>query len=65
MDTFNKTKKTLIQAMNRLENQFSQQTNPISERPKGTLPSQPLPNPRNFRQANETQIQINVIFFIH
>ena len=53
MDTFNKTQETLIQAMTRLENQFSQQANPISERPKGTLPSQPLSNPRNFRQDNE------------
>ena len=55
MDTFNKTQVTLIQAMTRLENQFSQQTNTISERPKGTLPNQPLSNPINFRQANEAQ----------
>ena len=55
MDTFYKTKETLIQAMTRLENQFSQQANPISERPKGTLPSQSLPNPKNFRHANEAQ----------
>ena len=41
--------------MTKLENQFSQQANTISDRPKETLPSQPLPNPRNFRQANEAQ----------
>ena len=39
MDTFNKTHEILIQAMTKLENQFSQQANPISEKPKGTLPS--------------------------
>ena len=53
MDTFNKTQETLIQVMTRLENQFSQQADPISERSKETLPSQPLPNPRNFRQVNK------------
>jgi len=35
--------------------QLSQQANPISERQTGTLPSQPLPIPRNFGQANEAQ----------
>ena len=49
MDTFNKAQEILIQAMTRLENQFSQQANPIYERTKGTLPSQPLLNPGNFR----------------
>ena len=39
MDTFNKTQETLIQAMTKLENRFSQQANPISEKSKGTLPS--------------------------
>ena len=42
MDTFRKTQETLIQIMHRIENQVSQQANPISERPKGTLSSQPL-----------------------
>ena len=47
---------SLTQAPTRIEkNQVSPQANPISERPKGTLPSQPLPNPRNFRQVNEAQ----------
>jgi len=55
MDTFNKTQETLIQIMTRIEAQLSQQANQISERPKGTLPSQALPNPKNFRQVNEAQ----------
>ena len=41
MYTFNKTQETLIQAVTKLENQLNQQANSISERPKGTLPSQP------------------------
>ena len=41
--------------MTRIEMQLSQQTTPISERQKGTLPSQPLLKPRNPRQANEAQ----------
>jgi len=50
--------------MTKLENQLCQQANPSSERPKGTLPSQPLPNPRNFRQANEAQDpnQCNLVY---
>ena len=49
LDTFNKTQDTLIQAMLKIENnQVNQQANPISERQKETLSSQPLPNPRNF-----------------
>ena len=56
MDSFSKTQDTLIQAMHRIEkNQVSQQAYPISERLKETLPSQSLPNPRNFRQVNEAQ----------
>ena len=39
--------------MTRLEIQLSQQANP----PEGTFPSQLLPNPKNFRQANEAQYQ--------
>ena len=41
--------------MTMIEMQLSQQANPISERQKGTLPSQPLPSPKNPRQANEAQ----------
>jgi len=53
---------SMTQALTRIEkNQVSQQANSISERPKGTLPSQPLPNPRNFRQVNKFKIQISVM----
>jgi len=34
---------------------MSQLANSQSERPKGTLPSQPLVNPKNFNQAYEVQ----------
>jgi len=44
----------------RLEVQMSKLANSLSERPKGTLPSQPLANPKNFNQAYEVQdSQIN------
>ena len=39
------------QAISRLEIQMSQLANSLSERPKGTLPSQPLVNPKNFNQG--------------
>ena len=53
--------------MHRIEkNQVSPQADLISERPKGTLPSQSLSNPRNFRQVNEAQDpnQCNVIHIL-
>jgi len=54
-DIFSKTQETLIQAMHRIKrNQESPQVNLISERPKRTLPSQPLHNPKNFMQINKT-----------
>ena len=53
VDTLVKSQETLAQVMTRIEMQLSQQANPISERQKGTLPSQPLSNPKNPRQANE------------
>ena len=55
VDTLVKSQETLAQIMTRIEMQLSQQANPISEIQKKTLPSQPLSNPRNPRQANETQ----------
>jgi len=36
---------------------MSQLANSVSERPKETLPSQPLTNPKNSSQANVTQDQ--------
>ena len=50
VDTLVKSQDTLAQVLTRIEMQLNQQ-----ERQKETLPSQPLPNPRNPRQANEAQ----------
>ena len=50
VDTLVKSHDTLAQVLTRIEIQLNQQ-----ERQKGTLPSQPLSNPRNPRQANEAQ----------
>jgi len=50
VDTLVKSQDTLAQVLTRIEMQLDQQ-----EKQKGTLPSQPLPNPRNPRQANEAQ----------
>ena len=55
VDILVKSQETLAQVMTRIEMQLSQQANPISERQKGTLLSQPLPNPRNFKKDNEAQ----------
>ena len=54
------------QAILRLEMQMSQLPNSLSERPKSTLPSQPLVNPENFNQAYEVQDpQINQCNVVH
>ena len=54
------------QAISRLKIQMSQLANSLRERPKGTLPSQPLVNPKNFNQAYEIQDpQINQCNIIH
>ena len=50
VDTLVKSHDTLAQVLTRIEIQLNQQ-----ERQRGTLPSQPLPNPRNPRLANEAQ----------
>ena len=55
VDTLVKNQETLAQVMTKIEMQLRQQTNPISEREKRTLPSQPLLNPRSPWQANENQ----------
>ena len=53
-------------AISRLEVRMSQLASSLSERPKGTLPSQPLVNPKNFSQAYEVQdSQINQCNVIH
>ena len=41
------------QAISRLEMHISQLASSLSEKPKGTLPSQPLVNPKNSNQAYE------------
>ena len=43
------------QAISRLQMQMSQLASSLSERPKGTLPSQPLVNPKTSNQAYEIQ----------
>ena len=60
VDTLVKSQDILAQVLTRIEMQLSQQ-----ERQKGTLPSQPLPNPRNPRQANEAQDPNQCNLFIH
>ena len=50
VDTLVKSHDTLAQVLTRIEIQLNQQG-----RQRGTVPSQPLPNPRNPRQANEAQ----------
>ena len=48
------------QVISRLEVQMSQLASSFNERSKGTLPSQPLANPKNSSQAYEIQdSQIN------
>ena len=42
-------------AISRLEMQMSQLASSLIERPKGTLPSQPLVNPKNSNQAYKIQ----------
>ena len=43
------------QAINRLEVQIGQLANSLNERQKGTLPSQPLPNPKNLFPIHEAE----------
>ena len=65
MERFMKNQESLIQTMQnnhtqgitRLEIQMSQLANSQSERPKGTLPSQPLTNPRNSNQVHLAEDQ--------
>jgi len=43
------------QAINRLEVQIGQLANSLNKRQKGTLPSQPLPNPKYPFPINEAE----------
>jgi len=58
VDILVKSQDTLAQVLTRIEIQLNQQ-----ERQSGTLPSQPLPNPRNPRQAIKAQVlnQCNLV----
>ena len=51
MKRYMKNQDSLIQIIQRLEVQMSQLDNPQNERQKGTMPSQPIMNPRNSQQA--------------
>ena len=59
VDTLVKSHDKLAQVLTKIEIQLNQQ-----EQQKETLPSQPLPNPRNSRQANEAQDPTSVTWFI-
>jgi len=56
-----------LQVISRLEMQMSQLASSLSERLKGTLPSQPLVNPKNSNQAYEFKIlrSTSAMLFIH
>ena len=52
--------------ISRFKVQMSQLANSLSERPKGTLPSKLLVNPKNSNQAYEVQdFQINQCNIVH
>ena len=52
MERYMKNQDSLMQTIQRLEVQMSQLATPQNERQKGTLPSQPITNPRNSQQAH-------------
>jgi len=49
------------QAITRLELQVSQMATQIGEREKGTIPSQPVANPKDARSTPSSPAQINAI----
>ena len=59
LETLSKTQISMVnshnQTINRLEIQISQLASSLNERQKGTLPSQPLPNPKNSFPVNEAE----------
>ena len=57
MKSYMKNQDSLMQTIQRLEVQMSQLANPQNERQKGTLPSQPIMNPRNSQQAHLAEDQ--------
>ena len=56
LETLSKTQASMMNshnwAINRLEVQISQLASSLNERQKETLPSQPLPNPKNTFPVN-------------
>ena len=58
-ETLSKTQASMMnnhnQAINRLEVQIGQLANSLNERQKGTLLSQPLPNPKNPLPIHEAE----------
>ena len=52
-----KNQDSLMQIIQRLEVQISKLATPHNERQKGTLPNQPIMNPRNSQQAYLTEDQ--------
>ena len=57
MERYMKNQDSLMQTIQRVEGQMSQLGNPQNERQKGSLPSQPIMNPRNSQQAHLAEDQ--------
>jgi len=57
IERYIKNQDFLMQTIQRLEVQMSKLANPQNERQKGTLPSQPIMDPRNSQQAHLAEYQ--------
>ena len=57
MKRYKKNQDSLMQIIQRLEGQMSQLANSQNERQKGSLPSQPIMNPKNSQQAHLAEDQ--------
>jgi len=57
MKRYMKNQDSLMQTIQRLEVRMSQLANSKNERIKGTLPSQPVMNPKNSQQAHLAEDQ--------
>ena len=59
LETLSKTQASMMNShnlvINRLEVKISQLANSLNGRQKGSLPSQPLPNPKNFFPIHEAK----------
>jgi len=66
MERYIKNQDSLMQTIQKLEVQMSQLVTPKNERQKGTLPSQPIMNPRNSQQAHLAEDQsLNQCNIVH